>query len=56
MEMAYQLIKETNYGMTEIGRRLGYKSLSHFSSDFKKHYGILPKKLSIKSNISSAGF
>jgi AraC-like DNA-binding protein len=48
MEMAYQLIKETNYGVSEIGRQLGYRSLSHFSSDFKKHYGTLPKKLMIK--------
>lgn len=48
MEMAYQLIKETNYDMTEIGRQLGYKSLSHFSSDFKKYYGIHPKKFSMQ--------
>ena len=56
MEMAYQLIKETNHDMTEIGQQLGYRSLSHFSSDFKKYYGILPKKFSVKSNRSAAGY
>ena len=53
MEMAYQLITETDSDMVEIGHQLGYKNLSHFSSDFKKYYGILPKKFSLQINASS---
>jgi AraC-like DNA-binding protein len=55
LEMAYQLIRETDYDMSEIGQKLGYKNLSHFSADFKKHYGILPKKYSMEMDKSGSG-
>jgi AraC-like DNA-binding protein len=55
LEMAYQLIRETDYDMSEIGQKLGYKNLSHFSADFKKHYGILPKKYSMEIEKSRSG-
>lgn len=48
IEIAYQIIKETNLDMAEIGQQLGYKNLSHFSSDFNRYYGIHPKKFSLK--------
>lgn len=53
MEVAYQLIKETNLDISEISYQLGYGSLSHFSSDFKRYYGILPKKFSLQCNRSA---
>lgn len=48
MEMAYQMIVEANVRIAEIGLELGYKNLGHFSADFKKYYGILPKKFSLQ--------
>lgn len=54
MEMAYQLIQETNYDITEIGSQLGYRSRSHFSADFKKYYGTPPKKYSMQKTDSPA--
>jgi len=54
MEVAYQLIKETNLDISEISYQLGYGSLSHFSSDFKRFYGILPKKFSLQWDRSSS--
>ena len=48
MEMAYQLIMESGSNMAEVGYQLGYKNLGHFSSDFKKHFGVLPKRLSMQ--------
>jgi AraC-like DNA-binding protein len=47
MERAKQLIHGGSSSIGEIGHALGYKSLSHFSSDFKRHYGITPKKMSL---------
>jgi len=52
MEMAYQLIMETDYDTAKIGRQLGYKNLSHFSVDFKKYYGTPPKKYSMQKSDS----
>lgn len=51
MEMAYQLIIETDQDIANIGQQLGYKNLSHFSSDFKRFYGITPKKYALQRQI-----
>lgn len=48
IEIAYQMIMETNLDIAEIGQQLGYKNLSHFSCDFYKNYGIRPKKFSMQ--------
>ena len=48
MEMAYQLIVETDYNMAEISQQLGYKNQSQFSADFKKYFGLFPKKFSMQ--------
>jgi AraC-like DNA-binding protein len=48
MEAAYHILLEKKYNVTEVGRHLGYKSLSHFSSDFKSYFGVFPKKLAMQ--------
>jgi AraC-like DNA-binding protein len=55
LEAAYQMIRETDCDMSEIGQKLGYKNLSHFSADFKKYYGVLPKKYSMQISESGSG-
>ncbi len=51
MEAAYDLVINSGHNITEIGRQLGYKNMSHFSADFKKYHGITPKKLKAGSRI-----
>lgn len=46
MEEAAFLLKHSDYGVSEIGFRLGFSNLSHFSRLFKKHYGMNPKRYS----------
>ncbi|WP_380901669.1 AraC family transcriptional regulator [Sphingobacterium suaedae] len=43
MLAAKQLLKENTKNIYEISRFLGYKNPAHFSTCFKKHYGIRPK-------------
>ncbi|MBL3658527.1 helix-turn-helix transcriptional regulator [Fulvivirga sediminis] len=44
MKEALHLLKE--HKTNEIASMLGYKSLSHFITSFKKHYGSSPKQIS----------
>src|SRR5690606_39085656 len=44
MQEAAFLLKNSDYSVSEIGFRLGFSNLSHFSRLFKKHYGMTPKK------------
>lgn len=44
MEEAAFLLKHSDYSVSEIGFRLGFSNLSHFSRLFQKHYAITPKK------------
>lgn len=44
MQEAAFLLKHSDYSVSEIGFRLGFSNLSHFSRLFKKHYGMTPKK------------
>lgn len=47
---AYQLILNSNLQISEIGVRLGFASMSHFSQVFAKRFSILPKKLQLQRN------
>ncbi|HEY8387232.1 MAG TPA: AraC family transcriptional regulator, partial [Parasegetibacter sp.] len=45
MEKARELILHSDFKISEIARLTGYKHTSHFTSAFKKHFGVLPGKL-----------
>lgn len=47
---AYQMIKDKNFNIGEVGMRLGFANLSHFAREFKKRFGMLPKTLQMRSN------
>lgn len=42
LEMAYVKLKEEKKKVHEVCTEVGFKNLSHFSTAFKKHYGIPP--------------
>lgn len=44
MEEAAFLLKQGGCSVTEVGHRLGFTNLSHFSRLFEKHHGLKPKK------------
>jgi len=46
MEEAAFLLRQSDFSVSEIGYRLGFMNLSHFSRLFKKHYQVTPKKFS----------
>lgn len=46
MEEAAFLLRQSNHSVSEIGYRLGFTNLSHFSRLFQKHYQTTPKKFS----------
>jgi AraC-like DNA-binding protein len=46
MQEAGFLLKHAGYSVSEVGYRLGFSNLSHFSRLFEKHFGITPKKYS----------
>lgn len=48
MEHARHLLK--NHNVTETAMTLGYSNVSHFSSAFRKQYGVLPSELRMKLN------
>lgn len=43
MENAVLLLKTGVYKINEIGKRCGYQNQLHFSSEFKKYYGVSPR-------------
>ncbi|MEM6893139.1 MAG: AraC family transcriptional regulator [Bacteroidota bacterium] len=45
MEKAKALLKESTLSIGEIAEQLGFKSQHHFSSTFKKAYGITPSQM-----------
>lgn len=42
LEAAYQLICSQNQKVSDVYLKLGFKSLSHFSTAFKQHFGFAP--------------
>lgn len=49
MHKAMQLLKSNN--VTETAMVLGYSNVSHFSTAFRKQFGVLPKKLGVKFHL-----
>lgn len=47
MEEAAFLLRQSDFTVSEVGYRLGFSNLSHFSRLFEKHYQTTPKKFSI---------
>jgi AraC family transcriptional regulator len=45
MEHAKYLLYEKRFSVTEVSNMLGYSSISHFSTAFKKHTGLKPCEL-----------
>ena len=45
MEQAKQLLLDGNQSITEIADTVGYKNAHHFSTAFKRKYGMLPGKM-----------
>jgi AraC-like DNA-binding protein len=45
MEHAKYLLSEKGLSVTEASMMLGYSSISHFSTAFKKHTGLKPCEL-----------
>ena len=48
MEHAKSLLYEKGLSVTEVSLLLGYSSISHFSTAFKKHTGIKPCELLLR--------
>ena len=44
LEMARELLASGIMSVTEVGMQIGYQSLSHFSEEFRKKFGMTPKK------------
>ncbi len=44
MQEAARLLKEEKLSVSEVGYRLGFSNLSHFSRMFEQHIGMKPKK------------
>jgi AraC-like DNA-binding protein len=40
---AKALLAEGRLTVSEVGRAVGYSTLSHFSNEFKRHYGMTPR-------------
>lgn len=49
MEEAAFLLKQGRRSVAEVGYELGFSNLSHFSRVFERHYGLSPKKFSVKA-------
>jgi len=50
MNEAAYLIKEQKLSVSEVGYRMGFTNLSHFTRLFEKHIGLKPKKYSSSSS------
>ncbi len=47
MQEAARLLREEKLSVSEVGYRLGFTNLSHFSRVFEEHIGIKPKRYSL---------
>lgn len=44
MQLAAKMLMETDLSITEVSEKVGFNSLIHFSSTFRKHFGFSPTK------------
>ncbi|WP_235185451.1 helix-turn-helix transcriptional regulator [Desulfonatronum thiodismutans] len=44
LDIAKELIASGMMSVTEVGMHIGYQNMSHFSAEFRKKFGISPKK------------
>jgi len=47
MKEATRLLKEEKLSVSDVGYRLGFTNLSHFSRVFQEHIGMKPKQYSL---------
>lgn len=47
MEEAAFLLKQAGHSVSDVGHKLGFSNLSHFSRQFEKQFGVTPKKYSV---------
>ena len=45
MEKARDLVTHSQLNVTDIAAAVGYENISHFISEFKKHFGHTPTQL-----------
>ena len=55
MSWAEQLIRNSGKSITEISYESGYESLSHFSTLFRKNYGVTPREYRAELNSAKSG-
>jgi AraC-like DNA-binding protein len=44
LDRARELLVQEGMNVSEVARRVGYASLSHFITEFKRHFGAPPRK------------
>jgi len=49
MEKAKSILEDSPIPISDLAYELGFKSTSHFSQAFKKHYGVSPKSITSKN-------
>jgi AraC-like DNA-binding protein len=49
MEKAKSILEASSIPISGLAYELGFKSTSHFSQAFKKHYGVTPKSVAMKN-------
>lgn len=49
MEKAKSILEDSAIPISDLAYELGFKSTSHFSQAFKKHYGVNPKSIASKN-------
>ncbi len=47
MQEGARLLKEEGHSVSEVGYKLGFSNLSHFTRVFNKHIGMKPKQYSL---------
>ncbi|MEE9362234.1 MAG: helix-turn-helix domain-containing protein [Cellulophaga sp.] len=45
MEEAKKMLLEQNLSINEISDRIGYKNPQHFSTAFKRKFGMIPSRI-----------
>lgn len=49
MEKAKELLKDTNFSISEIAEKVGYGEPGYFSRCFRKYYGMTPREFAAQS-------